>query len=108
MLTELISFAFPAVLLMWRGRHHKYLPRRKSPFNLGKFGWLVNAIVVGWTLFALVVFSLPIARPVTPGSMNYTSVVLAIMMVLSILNWLFYARKNYQGPNVTLFARPVE
>ncbi|KAL9010803.1 MAG: hypothetical protein Q9173_004295 [Seirophora scorigena] len=108
MLTELISFTFPAALLMWRGRHVKYLPSRKSLFHLGKFGWLANAIVVGWTLFALVIFSFPIARPVTPGSMNYTSVVLAIMMALSILNWLFYARKRYQGPNVTLFARAVE
>lgn len=69
MLTELISFTFPAVLLMWRGRHAKYLPR-KNPFNLGKFGWLANAIVVGWTVFALVVFSFPVARPVTPGSMS--------------------------------------
>ena len=41
-------------------------------------------------------------------AIDYTSVVLAIMIVLSILNWLFYARKNYHGPNVTLFARDVE
>ena len=69
MLTELISFAFPAALLMWRRRDAKYLPE-KSPFNLGKFGWLVNTIVIGWTVFALVIFSFPIARPVTPGSMS--------------------------------------
>ncbi|KAL8756012.1 MAG: hypothetical protein Q9184_004634 [Pyrenodesmia sp. 2 TL-2023] len=106
-LAELISFSFPAALLMWRGRHAKYLPRN-SPFNLGKFGWLTNAIVVGWTVFALVIFSFPVVRPVTPRSMNYTSVVLAIMIVVSMLNWLFYARKNYQGPNVTLFAREDE
>ena len=69
MLTELISFAFPAALLMWRRRDPKYLPK-KSPFNLGKFGWLVNTIVIGWTVFALVIFSFPIAQPVRPGSMS--------------------------------------
>lgn len=69
MLTELISFTFPAALLMYQGRDPKYLPR-KSPFNLGKFGWLVNALVVGWTAFALVIFSFPVSRPVTAGSMS--------------------------------------
>lgn len=69
MLTELISFTFPAALLMWRGRDPKYLPK-KSHFNLGKFGWLVNTLVVGWTVFALVIFSFPIAQPVKPGSMS--------------------------------------
>lgn len=69
MLTELISFSFPAALLMWQGRNQKYLPT-KSPFNLGKFGWLVNGLVVAWTAFALVLFSLPVVLPVTPGSMS--------------------------------------
>lgn len=50
MLTEFISSTFPAALLMWRRRDPKYLPK-KSPFNLG-YGWLVNTLVVGWTVFA--------------------------------------------------------
>ena len=69
MLTELISFSFPAALLLWRRRDHKYLPTN-SPFHLGKFGWLVNAIVVGWTAFAVVVFSLPVVRPASAASMS--------------------------------------
>ncbi|CAF9927739.1 MAG: hypothetical protein HETSPECPRED_006665 [Heterodermia speciosa] len=104
MLTELISFSFPAALLMWQGRNQRYLPT-KSPFNLGKFGWLVNALVVGWTLFALVIFSFPVEKPVTPSSMNYTAVVLGLMALLAILNWVFYARIYYQGPNVTLLVK---
>ena len=70
MLTELVSFSFPAALLMWRRRDQKYLPT-KSPFHLGTFfGWLVNALVVAWTAFALVIFSFPVTQPVTPGSMS--------------------------------------
>ena len=69
MLTELVSFSFPAALLMWQGRNQKFLPT-KSPFNLGKFGWLVNGLVIGWTLLALVIFSFPVEEPVTPGSLS--------------------------------------
>ena len=68
-LTELISFSFPAALLMWQRRDPKYLPA-KSPFNLGKFGWLVNATVLAWTAFALVIFSFPVTLPVAAGSMS--------------------------------------
>ena len=35
-----------------------------------KFGWLVNALVVGWTASALVVFSLPVAQPTITASMS--------------------------------------
>ena len=69
MVTELISFAFPAALLMYRSRDPKYLPKG-SRFNLGKFGWLVNAMVVGWAVFLIVIFSFPVQEPVTPGSMS--------------------------------------
>ena len=69
MLTELMSFSFPTALLMWRRRNQKYLPT-KSPFNLGKFGWLVNGLVVAWTAFALVIFTLPVTMPVKSGSMS--------------------------------------
>lgn len=69
MLPELISFTFPAALLMWRRRDPRYLPE-KSPFNLGRFGWLVNTLVIGWAVFTLVIFSFPTAEPVRPGSMS--------------------------------------
>ena len=69
MVTELISFAFPAALLMWRGRASAYLPKN-SLFNLGKAGWLVNSLVVGWTFVALVIFSMPVVQPVTAETMS--------------------------------------
>ena len=69
MITELISCALPAALLMHRSRDPKYLPKR-TRFNLGKFGWLVNAVVVGWAALLIVIFSFPVQKPVTPGSMS--------------------------------------
>ena len=72
MITELISFAIPAALLMWRGRAAKYLPQ-KSIFNLGKVGWLVNSLVIVWTFFATVVFCIPAVKPITSGNMSKSS-----------------------------------
>lgn len=69
MVTELISFSFPAALLMWQHRNPRYLPKR-SPFNMGKPGWLANALVVLWTAFLMVIFSMPVQYPVTAGSMS--------------------------------------
>lgn len=132
MLVELISFSFPAALLMWQHRDQKYLPTN-NPFNLGRFGWLVNGLVVAWTAFALVIFSLPVTLPVKSGSMSqsspdfllclrvflfffppfgltrlnpdYTSVILGLVVSISTLNWVFYARKHFKGPNVTLLVK---
>lgn len=69
MITELMSFSFPAALLMWRHRSPNYLPK-KSYFNLGKSGWVINAIVVGWTLAATVIYCIPLQKPVTAGNMS--------------------------------------
>jgi len=71
-LTELISFFFPAALSTWQRRDLKFLPKI-SLFNLGKSGWPLNRIVVGWTAWTacgLVIFSFPIAWSVTAGSMS--------------------------------------
>ena len=74
MVTELISFSFPAFLLMYRARDPKYLPE-ESAFNLGSFGWLVNILVVCWAAFLTIIFSFPVRKPVTAGSMSgYNSV----------------------------------
>ncbi|KAL9122703.1 MAG: hypothetical protein Q9187_000741 [Circinaria calcarea] len=75
LLVEQVSFAFPAALLMWQRRAPQFLPR-KGRYNLGKAGWLVNSIVIGWTCLVLVFYSFPTVKPVTAGNMskwyNYT------------------------------------
>ena len=66
---EAVTFAFPPALLMWRGRAPQYLPKN-TPYNLGWMGWLANSIVVFWGLFAAVIYSIPLARPVTVSNMS--------------------------------------
>ena len=54
---------------MWQGRDPKYLPR-KSPSNLGEFGRLVDVVIIGWTAFALVIFSFLNEQLGRAGSMS--------------------------------------
>ena len=118
MITELISFAIPAAFLMWRRRAAKYLPQG-SAFNLGKAGWLVNSLVIARAILAIIIFCIPTVKPITAGNMSkssevltcnidwsfssdYTLAVLGAMILLALLNWLFFARKHYLGPSLTL------
>ena len=36
---------------------------------------------------------------------DYTAIVLVSMILLSLVNWVFYARKHYQGPNVIMLVK---
>jgi choline transport protein len=67
-----ITFAIPAILLMYRRRTPQYLPS-SGRFNLGKFGWAVNSITVGWSAFQLVLYNLPLALPVDGVTMSVSN-----------------------------------
>ncbi|GAA5918866.1 hypothetical protein JCM6882_002442 [Rhodosporidiobolus microsporus] len=79
-----ISYAIPVFLLMCRGRK---LPQRPY-ISLGAFGWIANAVTVIWAIIALVFYSFPAGLPVTGTSMNYCSVVIAIVGLFGLANWL--------------------
>jgi len=64
-----ITYAIPALLMMYRRRAPQYLPS-SGYFNLGKFGWVINGITVAWSLLQLVLFNLPLAIPVSGSSMS--------------------------------------
>ncbi|KAF3344696.1 hypothetical protein VD0002_g7579 [Verticillium dahliae] len=90
------SYCVPVLVNMIRGR--KVVAR--SPYPLGRFGYLINGISVLWIVFAVVIFSMPVAIPVTASSMNYASVVFAGFALISAVWYLAYARKNFTGPPV--------
>ena len=76
-------------------------PVKDSPYPLGMFGVLINAICVVWICFAVVIFCMPVSLPVDAGTMNYASVVFAGFATIAILWYFVYARKNFTGPPVT-------
>jgi choline transport protein len=100
-----LSFAFPAALLMYQGRSAEFLPVKGTAggkWNLGAFGWFFNFVTVAWALLSTVLFSMPLALPVSGVTMNYTSAVLGAMALFSIVNWFVYARRHYKGPRIDI------
>jgi choline transport protein len=65
-----ISYAVPiACLLFVRGRNNL----KPGPFWLGKIGMVANYVVLGWTVFTLVMYSFPYTMPVQADNMNCKS-----------------------------------
>ncbi|KAK6000904.1 hypothetical protein QM012_002987 [Aureobasidium pullulans] len=99
---QMISFAMPCLLLMFRGRSERFLAKNRWFRMPGWLGWSCNATVVVFAIIELVFFDLPTSIPTTGSSMNYTCAVLAAMALFSGINWVFYAKKHYKGPRIDL------
>jgi choline transport protein len=61
-----MSYAIPVICLLIRGRS-SIIP---GPFWLGSVGLFSNIVLLMWTLFTLIMYSFPYAKPVTAGNMN--------------------------------------
>ncbi|RDA88142.1 hypothetical protein CP532_6838 [Ophiocordyceps camponoti-leonardi (nom. inval.)] len=90
------SYGVPVLVSLVRGRKHI----RNSPFSLGSFGPLINAICVAWIAFAVVIFCMPVSLPVSASSMNYASIVFAAFALIAVIWYFVYARRNFTGPPV--------
>jgi choline transport protein len=69
LILQQISYAIPAVLLMYRGRSTTFLQRNRS-FRLGPFGWVANILTAVMAIIATVFYNFPTVMPVTPSNMS--------------------------------------
>lgn len=69
-----------------------------GPFNLGRFGVLVGWIAVLWVVTISVLFSLPVAYPITDQTLNYTPVAVGGLFVIVVSYWIVSARHWFKGP----------
>ncbi|KAF9450506.1 amino acid transporter [Macrolepiota fuliginosa MF-IS2] len=90
------SYAMPVLLSVLDGRRQM----KDAPYNLGRFGYLINWLAVLWVLFEIVLFSMPAAVPVTAITMNYASVVFIGFAVISALWYMINGRQHYSGPPI--------
>jgi len=88
-----ISYAVPVVCLLIRGRDNI----KHGPFWLGKFGLFSNIVLLCWTAFTLVMYSLPYVMPAQASSMNYVSVVYAVVATIMTIDWLARGRKSFRS-----------
>lgn len=88
-----ISYAIPVSCLLIKGRNNI----RHGPFWLGKVGLGANCVLLGWTLFTLVMYSFPPVQPVYAGNMNYVSAVYAVVVFVLVVDWFMRGRKKFRN-----------
>ena len=72
---------------------------QNAPYSLGKyFGYFANIVTSIWICFAVVLFCMPVAIPVSPETMNYASVVFMGFFSIAAIWYLVYGYKNFTGP----------
>ncbi|KAG0702111.1 amino acid transporter [Suillus ampliporus] len=90
------SHAMPVAISLLNGRKDMH----DAPYNLGRFGTVINAVAVLWNVFTIVLFSMPSVIPVTKVSMNYASVVFVGFGVVSAVWYMINGRFYYIGPPI--------
>ncbi|KAE8421593.1 amino acid/polyamine transporter I [Aspergillus pseudocaelatus] len=96
------SYVIPQGILAWRGRS-TVLPGR--PFDLGKWGQLVNVTSCLWVAFLDVVACFPTTLPVTASNMNWVSVVILAFAAYTLMAWCLWQRHVFKGPGVNLLVQ---
>ncbi|CAG8957406.1 hypothetical protein HYFRA_00011387 [Hymenoscyphus fraxineus] len=91
-----VSYGIPILVSVLRGRNAV----RHSTFSLGKFGFFINIATIIWIVFAVIIFCMPTAIPVTPVTMNYASVVFMAFASISLVWYIVRGRKTFTGPPV--------
>ncbi|KAA8643358.1 uncharacterized protein ATNIH1004_010126 [Aspergillus tanneri] len=94
-----LSYAMPIAVNCLRGRN--ILPDRSWKLP-GIFGWVVDMISLAYIALTTVLFLFPPGRPVTGSSMNYCIVAFAIIVVVSVVQWIVDGRRNFKGPRVDI------
>ncbi|KAK9934678.1 hypothetical protein M0R45_021813 [Rubus argutus] len=89
-----IAYALPIFFRVTLARK-SFIP---GPFNLGRYGILVGWISVLWVAIISVLFSLPVAYPITNETLNYTPVAVGGLLIITVFSWIFSARHWFRGP----------
>ncbi|KAI9687442.1 MAG: hypothetical protein M1820_010433 [Bogoriella megaspora] len=100
-----VSYALAIAPNVITGR--KNIPR--GPFWMGTAGYWINVIAVTLIIFFDIMFCFPAVLPVSTESMNYNSVILAGVTVLTAFWWLVHGIRKYPGPKLaTLYIEGIE
>jgi amino acid transporter len=91
-ITLYIAYVIP-IYLNWRNKRRRvgeYTTPQTAPWNLGRWGKVINVVALAWTALIVIVFSLP------PNEL-----VLWTMLLVAALLWVYwkaYAAKYFHGP----------
>ncbi|KAF7519309.1 hypothetical protein G7054_g13134 [Neopestalotiopsis clavispora] len=93
-----ISYVLPIIALLWNGRE-KFEP---GPWHLGRFGPVINWVSVIYCLITSVFFCFPSTSTPKVEDMNYSSAVLGILLIFSIIFWFVHGHKTFVLPGSTI------
>lgn len=93
-LMQMISFAIPAALLIYRKRSEKVLPRKRAFKVPEMVGWACNVGTIVAAVIETIFFTFPTVLPVTGSNMSK-----------SILFYLFFDASYYEGHANSSFYR---
>jgi choline transport protein len=110
LLSFLVSSYFAAFLLPACVMLHKRLTASPGeipwgPFRLGKAGVPITVAAIGYSIIGLFFSCWPSSRDVDEATMNYSIVVFAASLCISLAFWLSHGRKVYTGPILELLHR---
>lgn len=92
------SYFITISCLVWRRLYGAPLPPRR--WSLGRFGLPINIAALLFILPCFFFEFWPLARPVVPGNMNWSSVMFVGIMIVAALYYVVYGHKVYTGPVV--------
>ena len=94
------SYVPVLILMLLRGRSFIRDNNVKQEYSMGKtFGPIANVIAICYIAVTTTFFLFPSVLPVSSASlMNYAVVVVAVAVILSVLLWYGYARRNFSAP----------
>ncbi len=91
-ITLYLAYVIP-VYLNWRNKRRgqgEFATRETAPWSLGRWGAIINIIAMLWTIFIVVVFSIP------PNELVLWTMLLAGALLW--VYWAIYARQKFVGP----------
>jgi choline transport protein len=66
------------------------------------FAWFANLLGIAYVILTTVLFVFPPELPVTGSNMNYCIVAFAIVLIISMIQWVIDGKKNFTGPKVDI------
>ena len=91
-ITLYLAYMLP-IYLNWRNKRlgvGEFTTPQTSPWNLGRWGAKINFVAICWTVFIVIIFSIP------PNDLVLWSMLLLTLVLLLI--WNLHARKHFRGP----------
>ncbi|CAG8933562.1 unnamed protein product [Penicillium salamii] len=94
-----LSYGIPIAINCLQGRNS--LPERKWKLP-NAVGWFADMVALSYILLTTVLFVFPPSRTVTGSSMNYCIAAFAVIIIISVFQWIVDGRKNFTGPRIDM------